>query len=84
MSLRPFARRLAGGQRGSVLFLLKDKTFRSLYYHKDIQMVLCRCGWITAIANGCCVSIPSSHSLTNRLKSRTPRAECKHIADMSW
>ena len=30
MSLRPFARRLAGGQRGSVLFLLKDKTFRSL------------------------------------------------------
>ena len=30
MSSRPLARRLAGGQRGSVLFLLKDKTFRSL------------------------------------------------------
>ena len=30
MNLRPLARRLASGQRGSVLFLLKDKTFRSL------------------------------------------------------
>ena len=67
MSLRPFARRLAGGRKGSVLFLLKDKTFRSLlsiiktykwYYVGAVGSQLLLTG---------CVSIPSSHSLTNRL-----------------